>query len=175
MPLRIDEKKLAVKELNEIATSAVSVVAADYHGTSVSEITKLRKDARESEVYLKVIRNTLARKALMETKFSCLDELLVGPTILAFSLNDPTSAMKLVNDFKKVNSSFKVKGLSLGDSLLDLSRLAEIANLPSRDQAISQLARVINAPLNKFASLLSQVPSKLVRTLESVKRQKEEA
>jgi len=70
MPLRIDEKKLAVKELNEIATSAVSVVAADYHGTSVSEITKLRKDARESEVYLKVIRNTLARKALMETKFS---------------------------------------------------------------------------------------------------------
>ena len=100
---------------------------------------------------------------------------MVGPTILAFSLNDPTSAMKLVNDFKKVNSSFKVKGLSLGDSLLDLSRLAEIANLPSRDQAISQLARVINAPLNKFASLLSQVPSKLVRTLESVKRQKEEA
>ena len=87
MPMRIDDKKLAVKELNEIANKAVSAVAADYHGTSVSELTKLREEARNSSVHLKVIRNTLAKRALSGTKFSCFDELLVGPTILAFSLD----------------------------------------------------------------------------------------
>ena len=94
MPMRIDDKKLAVKELNEIANEAVSAVAADYHGTSVSELTKLREEARNSSVHLKVIRNTLAKRALSGTKFSCFDELLVGPTILAFSLDDHASAAK---------------------------------------------------------------------------------
>ena len=175
MPMRIDDKKIAVKELHEIANKASSVVAADYHGTSVSEITQLRKIARDTKVHLKIIKNTLAKKALSETKFSCLKELLVGPTILAFSLDDPTSAVKLVNNFKKINTSFKVKGLSLGHSLLELTKLTEIANLPSRDQAIGQLARVLIAPLNKLVSLISQVPTKLVLILESIKQQKEEA
>ena len=175
MPMRIDDKKIAVKELHEIANKASSAVAADYHGTSVSEITQLRKIARDTKVHLKIIKNTLAKKALSETKFSCLEELLVGPTILAFSLDDPTSAVKLVNNFKKINTSFKVKGLSLGHSLLELTKLTEIANLPSRDQAIGQLARVLIAPLNKLVSLISQVPTKLVLILESIKQQKEEA
>ena len=103
MPMRIDDKKVAVEELQEVANKAVSAVAADYHGTSVSELTALRKEARDSEVHLKVIRNTLARKALSETKFSCFEDLLVGPTMLAFSLEDPTSAAKLANNFSKVN------------------------------------------------------------------------
>ena len=105
MPMRIDDKKAVVKELHEIAIKATSAVVADYHGTSVSELTKLRENARNSSVHLKVIRNTLAKKALTDTKFSCFNELLVGPTILAFSLDDPTSAPKLVNNFYKVNSN----------------------------------------------------------------------
>ena len=105
MPMRIDDKKIAINELNEIANRATSAIAADYHGTSVTELTKLRETARNSSVYLKVIRNTLARKALTDTKFSCFEELLVGPTMLAFSLEEPSSAPKLANDFNKVNSN----------------------------------------------------------------------
>tara|TARA_Y100000748_G_scaffold272505_1_gene246482 strand:+ start:57 stop:629 length:573 start_codon:yes stop_codon:yes gene_type:complete len=175
MPMRIDDKKVAVAELQEVANKAVSAVAADYHGASVSELTNLRKEARESEVHLKVIRNTLAKKALNDTKFSCFEDLLVGPTMLAFSLGDPTSAAKLVNNFTKVNKNFKVKGISLGETLLELSKLSALANMPSRDQALSQLAGLLNAPMNQFVSVLNQVPSNLVRTLQAVKEQKEKA
>ena len=175
MPMRIDDKKLVVKELNEIANKAISAVAADYHGTSVSELTKLREEARNSSVHLKVIRNTLAKKALSDTKFSCFEDLLVGPTMLAFSLEDPTSAAKLVNNFTKVNKNFTVKGISLGDTLLELSKLSALANMPSREQALSQLAGLLNAPLSQFVSILNQVPSIFVRTLQAVKEQKEQA
>ena len=175
MPTRVEDKKLAVQELNEIANKAISAVAADYHGTSVSELTKLREEARNSSVHLKVIRNTLAKRALIETKFSCFDELLVGPTILAFSMDDPTSAAKLVNNFNKVNSSFKVKGLSMGGTLLDLSRLTDIANLPNKNEAIAQLAGLLNAPLIKLVSLINEIPTKLSRTIEAIKQQKQQA
>ncbi len=175
MPMRIDDKKIAVKELNEIANKAISGVAADYHGTSVSELTKLREEARNSSVYLKVIRNTLAKRALTVTKFSCFDELLVGPTILAFSLDDPASAAKLANNFNKVNSNFNVKGLSMGETLLELSRLNDIANLPTKEEAIAQLAGLLNAPLVKLVSLINEIPTKLTRTLEAVKQQKQQA
>ena len=175
MPMRIDDKKIAVEELHKIANKATSAVAADYHGTSVSELTKLRENARNSSVHLKVIRNTLARKALSDTKFSCFDELLVGPTILAFSLDDPTSAAKLVNNFYKMNSNFKVKGLSMGNTLLELSRLTVIANLPSKDEAIAQLAGILNSPLNKLVSLVNEIPTKFVRILEVIKQSKQEA
>ena len=95
--------------------------------------------------------------------------------MLAFSLEDPTSAAKLVNNFTKVNKNFQVKGLSLGNSLLELSKLSAIANMPSRDEALAQLAGMLNAPMNKFVSVLNQVPSKLVRTLQAVKEQKQQA
>ena len=173
--MRIDDKKLVVKELNEIANKAISAVAADYHGTSVSELTKLREEARNSSVHLKVIRNTLAKKALTDTKFSCLDELLVGPTILAFSLDDPASAAKLANNFHKINRNFKVKGLTMGDSLLELSKLKDIANLPTKEEAIAQLAGLFNAPLVKLVSLINEIPTKFTRTLEAIKQRKEQA
>jgi len=175
MPMRIDDKKIAVEELNEVANKAVSAIAADYHGTTVAELTKLRQEARDSSVHLKVIRNTLAKRALNDTKFSCFEDLLVGPTMLAFSLEDPTSAAKLLNNFTKVNKNFLIKGISLGDSLLELSKLSVIANMPSRDEALAQLAGLLNAPMSKFVSILNQVPSKLVRTLLAVKDQKQQA
>tara|TARA_B100001123_G_scaffold435481_1_gene564116 strand:- start:6894 stop:7427 length:534 start_codon:yes stop_codon:yes gene_type:complete len=173
MPMRIEDKKIAIKNLHEIATKATSAIAADYHGTSVSELTKLRETARKSSVHLKVIRNTLAKKALAETKFSCFEELLVGPTILAFSLEDPTNAAKLANDFTKLNSNFKVKGLSMGDSLLEISRLADIANLPTKEEALSLLAGLLNAPITKLALLINEIPTKLTRTIEAIKQQKQ--
>ena len=173
MPLRIIEKKIVVDELHKIANEASSAIAADYHGCSVAELTKFRENARNSSVHLKVIRNTLARKALIDTKFSCFEDLLVGPTILAFSLDNPASAAKLANDFNKINSNFKVKGLSMGETLLELSRLSDIANMPSKDEAIAQLDGILNAPLIKFVTLVQEIPAKLVRTLEAIKREKQ--
>mgnify|MGYP001223098990 CR=1 FL=1 len=175
MPMRINDKKVAIEELHEVANKAISAIAADYHGTSVSELTTLREEARNASVHLKVIRNTLAKRALTDTKFSCLDELLVGPTILAFSLEDPASAAKLAYNFNKVNSNFKVKGISMGETLLELTRLDDIANLPSKDEAIAQLAGLLNAPLVKFVSLMNEVPTKLTRTIQAIKLQKEQA
>ena len=175
MPMRIDDKKVAVKELHEMANKAVSAIVADYHGTSVSELTELREEARNSSVHLKVIRNTLARRALTDTKFSCFDELLVGPTILAFSLDNPTSAAKLAHNFNKVNKNFEVKGLSMGETLLELSRLSDIANLPSKEEAIAQLAGLVNEPLVKLVSLIKEIPSSLTRSLVAVKHQKQQA
>jgi large subunit ribosomal protein L10 len=175
MPMRMNDKQLAVQELHDIAEIAVSAVAADYHGSSVSQLTILRQKARESDVHLKVIRNTLAKKALEGTKFNCLDDLLVGPTMLAFSLQDPSSAAKLLNDFKKENKAFVVKGLTFGKDLLDLSRLVDIANLPSKDGAIAQLMSVLNAPIAQLASTLNEFPSKLARVLVSIKQKKEQS
>ena len=109
----------------------------------------------------------------MDTKFSCFEDLLIGPTILAFSLDNPASAAKLANDFIKVNSNFKVKGLSMGETLLELSRLSDIANMPRKDEAIAQLAGILNAPLTKFVTLIHEIPAKLVRTLEAIKREKQ--
>lgn len=175
MPMRMNDKQLAVQELHEIAEIAVSAVAADYHGSSVSQLTILRQKARESDVHLKVIRNTLAKKALEGTKFNCLDDLLVGPTMLAFSLQDPSSAAKLLNDFKNENKAFIVKGLTFGEDLLDLSRLVDIANLPSKDEAIALLMSVLNAPIAQLASTLNEFPSKLARVLVSIKQKKEQS
>jgi len=175
MPMRMNDKQLAVQELHEIAEIAVSAVAADYHGSSVSQLTILRQKARESDVHLKVIRNTLAKKALEGTKFNCLDDLLVGPTMLAFSLQDPSSAAKLLNDFKNENKAFIVKGLTFGEDLLDLSRLVDIANLPSKDEAIALLMSVLNAPIAQLASTLNEFPLKLARVLDFIKQKKEQS
>ena len=175
MPMRMNDKQLAVQELHDIAEIAVSAVAADYHGSSVSQLTILRQKARESDVHLKVIRNTLAKKALEGTKFNCLDDLLVGPTMLAFSLQDPSSAAKLLNDFKKENKAFIVKGLTFGEDLLDLSRLVDIANLPSKDEAIALLMSALNAPIAQLASTLNEFPSKLARVLHFIKQKKEQS
>jgi len=175
MPMRMNDKQLAVQELHDIAEIAVSAVAADYHGSSVSQLTILRQKARESDVHLKVIRNTLAKKALEGTKFNCLDDLLVGPTMLAFSLQDPSSAAKLLNDFKNENKAFIVKGLTFGEDLLDLSRLVDIANLPSKDEAIALLMSVLNAPIAQLASTLNEFPSKLARVLDFIKQKKEQS
>jgi len=175
MPMRMNDKQIAVQELHEIAEIAVSAVAADYHGSSVSQLTILRQKARESDVHLKVIRNTLAKKALEGTKFNCLDDLLVGPTMLAFSLQDPSSAAKLLNDFKNENKAFIVKGLTFGEDLLDLSRLVDIANLPSKDEAIALLMSVLNAPIAQLASTLNEFPLKLARVLDFIKQKKEQS
>jgi len=173
--LRLEDKKAIVAEVNEVAAGAVSAVLADARGVDVGAMTGLRKAARENQVYLRVIRNTLAKRAVEGTEFECVQDALVGPTIFGFSMEDPGAAARLFKDFAKTNEAFEVKALAVGGELLDASQLDRLATLPTHDQAISMLMSVIQAPVTKLARTLNEVPGKLVRTVAAVRDQKQEA
>ena len=142
---------------------------------TVSELTELRKLAREQSVYLRVIRNTLARRAVAGTEFECLQDTFVGPTILALSIDDPGAAARLMKDFAKGHEQLEVKALAVGGEALGPEQLDRLANLPTRDQALGQLASVLQAPVTKLARTLNDVPGKVARVLAAVKDQKDAA
>jgi len=169
--LKLEDKKAIVVEVNEVASGALSAVVADYRGLTVSEMTDLRKQAREQGVYLRIVRNTLARKAFQETEFDCLNTSLVGPTILALSLEDPGAAARLLKDFAKEHDKLEVKALAVGGVTFPASEIDRLAKLPTRDQALGMLAGVLQAPVTKLACTLNDVPGKFVRVVAAVKDQ----
>ncbi len=173
MALSLNDKKRIVAELAEVAASAHSAVAAEYRGLSVSDLTELRAKARGSGVFLKVVRNTLARRAVEGTDFQCMQPELTGPLMLAFSTEEPGGAARLVKDFAKENDKVKVRLVSVGGQLLGASELNRLANLPTRDQAISLLMAVMKAPVEKLARTLAEPHAKLVRTIAAVHDQKQ--
>lgn len=175
MALRLEDKKAIVAEVNEVAADALSAVLADARGVDVDAMTSLRILARENNVYLRVVRNTLAKRAVEGTEFECVQDALVGPTIFGFSMEDPGAAARIFKDFAKENDDFEVKALAVGGELLDASQLDRLATLPTRDQAISMLMSVMQAPVTKLARTLNEVPGKLVRTVAAVRDQKQEA
>ena len=175
MALTLEEKKAVVAEVSAVAKEAYSAVAAEYSGITVEEMTDLRVKAREDNVYLRVVKNTLARRALENTDFECMSKRLTGPLILAFSQEDPGAAARVAKDFAKVNGKFEVTMLSVGGELLEPSDIDKLAKLPTRDQAISLLMAVMLAPTEKFVRTLNEVPGKLVRTLAAVRDQKQQA
>jgi len=153
----------------------LSVVAAEYRGLTVSQMTDLRLKARSAGVYVRVVKNTLARKAVAGTSFECLGPVLKGPLVLAFSKDDPGAAARVVKAFAKDNDKLIARALSLGGQLLAGSELDKVASLPSREQALSQLMGVMKAPIQKLVATLAATPSKLVRTLAAVRDQKQAA
>jgi large subunit ribosomal protein L10 len=171
----LEDKKQIVSEVNQAASSALSAVLADYRGVTVSELTALRKSARENNVYLRVVRNTLLKLAVAETEFECIQEVLVGPTILAFSQDDPGAAARVLQDFAKENSKFEIKALSVGGKLLDSSQIDVLAKLPTHDQALSMLMSVMLAPVTKLTRTINEVPTKVTRVVAAVRDQKKEA
>lgn len=175
MAIRLEDKKQIVSEVNQAASSALSAVIADYRGVTVSELTALRKTARENNVYLRVVRNTLLKLAVAETEFECIQEALVGPTILAFSQDDPGAAARVLKDFAKENSKFEIKALSVGGKLLDANQIDVLAKLPTHDQALSMLMSVMLAPVTKLTRTINEVPSKVTRAVAAVRDQKKEA
>lgn len=175
MAIRLEDKKQIVSEVNTAANSALSAVLANYRGVTVSEMTELRKTARENKVYLRVIRNTLLKKAVKGTEFECIQEVLTGPTILALSEEDPGAAARVLKDFAKENDEFVIKALSVGGELLDASQIDRLAKLPTHDQALSILMSVMLAPVTKLARTLNEVPSKATRAVAAVRDQKQEA
>jgi large subunit ribosomal protein L10 len=174
MSLNLAEKQAVVAEVAKVAASAHAVVASEYRGLSVAQLTALRVMARKNGVYLRVVKNTLARRALQGTDFECLQESLVGPLILAFSQEDPGSAARVLKDFVKEpgNDKLVVKALAIGKRVLPATELDRMANMPTKEQAISLLLACLRAPLDKLARTLNEVPGKLVRTLEAIRQQK---
>lgn len=175
MALGLEGKKAIVADVNETASSALSLVIADARGCGVGAMTGLRKLARESNVDMRVVRNTLAKRAVEGTEFECAQEALVGPSLLAFSMEDPGAAARLFKDFAKENEDFEVKALAVGGKLMGVEQLDVLAKLPTRDQAISLLMSVMQAPVTKLVRTMNEVPGKLVRTLAAVRDQKQEA
>lgn len=175
MALRLDDKKVVVAEVAAVAAQAHSAVAAEYRGLSVSALTQLRKEARESGVYLRVVKNTLARKAVEGTSFECMQDGLVGPLILAFSLEDPGSAARVVSAFAKTNDKLVVKLVAVGGKQYGPSELERLASLPNREQAISMLMGTMKAPIEKFVRTLAEPHAKFVRTVAAVRDQKQAA
>jgi large subunit ribosomal protein L10 len=175
MALTLEEKKAVVAEVAEVAKGALSAVAAEYCGLTVEQLTNLRIKARQDGVYVRVVKNTLARRALDGTDFACMSDRLTGPLILAFSRDDPGAAARVSKDFAKENDKFSVTMLSVGGVLLEPSEIDRLAKLPTRDQAISMLMSVMLAPTEKLVRTLNEVPGKLVRTMGAVRDQKQQA
>ena len=175
MAIRLEDKQQIVSEVNQAASSALSAVLADYRGVSVEDMTALRKNARENKVYLRVVRNTLLKRAVADTEFECIQEVLVGPTILAFSQEDPGAAARVLKDFSKENDDFEIKALSVGGQLMDASQIDVLAKLPTMDQARSMLMSVMLAPVTKLARTMNEVPSKVTRAVAAVRDQKQDA
>lgn len=169
MALSLDEKKAIVAEVSEIAAGALSAVAAEYRGLTVEQMTELRVNARNSGVYLRVVKNTLARRAFEGTEFECMRDGLTGPLLLAFSQADPGSAARVIEKFSKENDKLVVKSVAIGGQVYGPADIKAIASLPTRDEAISQLMSVMQAPIAKLARTLNEVPGKLVRTIAAVK------
>ncbi|GAB3384006.1 50S ribosomal protein L10 [Spongiibacter taiwanensis] len=175
MALRLEDKKAIVAGVNETAVSALSLVIADARGCSVSQMTELRKQARAANVDVRVVRNTLAKLALKGTDFECAETAFKGPSLLAFSMEDPGAAARIFKDFAKDHKNFEVKALAVSGQLMGADQLDVLAKLPTREQALSMLMSVMQAPVTKLVRTMNEVPGKLVRTLAAVRDQKEAA
>jgi len=174
LSLNLTEKKAVVAEVSEQVEKAQAIVLAEYRGLGVAEMTDLRKQARESGVYLRVLKNTLVRRAVADTDFSELAGDMVGPLIFGIS-EDPVAAAKVMNNFAKENELFVVKSGAMPNEVLDAASIKALASMPSRDELLAKLLGTMQAPVAKFVQTLNEVPTKFVRGLAAVRDQKEAA
>jgi large subunit ribosomal protein L10 len=175
VPIGLKEKQAIVAEVNETAKAALSAVMADYRGVGVDAMTSLRVAARASGVQVRVIRNTLAKKAFEGTDFECMNETLLGPCVLAFALEDPGASARVFKEFAKNNSDFEIKALSVGGKLLPADQIDALAKLPTRDEALSLLMAVMQAPVTKLVRTMNDIPGRVTRVVAAVKDQKQAA
>ena len=173
MALTRQQKEEVVAEVAGVAASAHSAVAAEYRGITVTDLTGLRAKARSNGVYLRVVKNSLAKRAVEGTEFECMKDGMAGPLIFGFSQEDPGSAARLFRDFAKENDKLVVTMAAVGGEKLEASQIGKLADLPTRDEGIAMLMSVMQAPIVKLARTLNEVPGKLVRTTEAVRVSKE--
>ena len=174
MPLNIEAKKEVVKELNSEANISVAGAIADFSGLSVKDLTLLRTKARESDIYLRVVKNSLSRRAFVDTNFECLVDDLNGPIIIALSKEDLASPARLFKDFGKDYEQLRTVGLSINGAAYPASDLERIAKLPTKDEAYSMLMGLMKAPIEKTVRLLNELPTKFVRLSNAMKDKQEE-
>lgn len=160
MALNQSQKQEVVAEVAAVAAKAHSLVAAEYAGVTVSQMTAMRKKARETGVFLKVVKNTLATRAVAGTDYECAKDALVGPLLYAFSLEEPGAAGRLIKEFAKGNDKLQPKVVALGGQLYPASHVEVLASLPTREQALAMLARVLSEPAAMFARAVKAVADK---------------
>ena len=168
MALRLEDKKALVAEVNEVAARALSAVAVENRGLTAGKFDELRAKARKGGIYLHVVKNTLAVKAMKGTEFECLTPALVGPIVLGFSLEDPGSVGRVIKDFAKDNDKLVVKAVAVGGTLYGPKDIERLASLPTKEQALSMLLGTMKAPITKFVATLAAPHAKLVRTVKAV-------
>ena len=157
MALNLSQKQEVVAELAEVAAKAHSLVAAEYAGTTVAQMTAMRKKARETGVFLKVVKNTLASRAVVGTEFEVVKDALTGPLLYAFSTEEPGAAGRLIKEFAKTNEKLKAKVVSVEGKLLPAAHVEVLASLPTREQALTMLARVLAEPATMLARAIKAV------------------
>ena len=160
MALNLSQKQEVVAEVADVAAKAHSLIAAHYAGTTVSQMTAMRKQARETGVFLKVVKNTLAARAVEGTEYACAKDALVGPLLYAFSLEEPGAAGRLIKDFAKTNDKLQAKVVAIGGELFPAGHVDVLASLPTRDQALAMLARVLTEPVTMFARAIKAIGDK---------------
>ena len=172
MSLNLEQKQAVVAEVSEQLAKAQTVILAEYRSIPVKDMTELRKKARNSGVYLRVLKNTLARRAVAETPFKGLSEKMVGPLAYGIS-SDPVAAAKVLQEFSKDNEKFVIKGGAMPNVVMSPREVADLAKMPSRQELLAKLVGTMQAPIAKFVRTLNEVPGKFVRTLAAVRDQKE--
>jgi large subunit ribosomal protein L10 len=173
--LNFDDKKAIVADVNDIAAKSLSLVIANARGVNVTDMNALRAKARAENVQLRVVRNTLAKKAFANTDYACVESELIGPSLFAFSMEDPGAAARLFKDFAKENEKLEVKALSVNGQLLGCDKIDVLAKLPTLEQALGMLAVVTLAPVTKLVRTFNEVPTKTVRAIAAVRDLKQEA
>lgn len=173
MGLNLSEKQAVVAEIEGVVAKASVIVIAEYRGLEVGNITTLRKQAREAGVYLRVLKNTLARRAVEGTPFAGLADKMVGPLIYGIS-TDPVAAAKVLNGFAKDNDKLVIKAGAMANYLMDVNGVKALATMPSREELLSRLLGTMQAPITQFVRTLNEVPTKFVRGLAAVRDAKEQ-
>jgi large subunit ribosomal protein L10 len=174
MSLTLDEKKAVVAEVSAKLTGAQAAMLAEYRGLSVAQMTTLRRKAYDGKVYLRVVKNTLARRAVEGTSFECLKDQMTGPLAFAVSA-DPVAVAKLLSEFAKDNAMLKIKAGAMSGKLMSLAQIQALAVLPGREQLLAQLLGTMQAPVRTFVQTLNEVPAKFVRALAAVRDAKAQA
>lgn len=174
MGLNLDDKKAVVAEVSAEIANAQSIIVAEYRGLEVGDITVLRANARKSGVYLRVLKNTLVRRAVAGSPFEGLADKMVGPLIYGIS-TDPVAAAKLMHDFGKSNPKLVLKAGAMPNYVMDADGVKALASMPSREELLSKLLGTMQAPIAQFVRTLNEVPTKFVRGLAAVRDAKEAA
>jgi large subunit ribosomal protein L10 len=170
MPMKRDQKATLVGEVRAVAEQARAAFAAEYRGIDAVTLTRMRQQARQQDLYVKVVKNTLARRAVDGTSFACLTETLNGPLLLAFAKGDPASAARFVRTFARENEKFLVRAVALDGRLFAPEDLARLADLPTREQALARLLGTLKAPVSRFVSTCAAPLAALARGLDAVQR-----